>query len=118
RPFCRPKRAVSEARAKLFVGIPQQTFDNLTTVLTNLRAGQVVRRRGLRQLEWGVLHFVQTKCRMLYRQIHLPMAQLRVMLHPVFGTLYRKGTDTDSLTALGQLVLPHRHTPRFDVLVL
>src|SRR5271163_1343865 len=54
---------------------------------------------------------------MLHRQIHLPVAQLRVMLHPVFGTLYRKGTNTGSLTALGQLVLPHRYAPRFDVLV-
>src|SRR5260370_29835196 len=54
---------------------------------------------------------------MLYRPMYLAVAQLRVMLRPVFGTLYRKGTNTGSLTALGQLVLPHRHAPRFDVLV-
>src|SRR5690242_1970342 len=39
------------------------------------------------------------------------------MLHSVFGALYRKGTNTGSLTAPGPLVLSHRHAPRFDVLV-
>src|SRR5262249_9006669 len=45
------------------------------------------------------------------------MAQLWVVFHPVFRTLYRQGTDTGGLTALRQLVLAQRHSPRFDALI-
>ena len=54
---------------------------------------------------------------MLHRQIHLSVAQLRVMLHPVFSTLDGKSANTRRLTALRQLVFVQRHAPSLDVLV-
>src|ERR1700733_4870781 len=42
---------------------------------------------------------------------------MRIVLHPVFGTLYGKRANTGSLAALRQLVLAQCHAPRFDVLV-
>src|SRR5215471_15548477 len=77
----------------------------------------MVRRRGFRELERGILRLASSERRMLHFDIHLPVAQLRVMLDAVFGALYRKGTNTGCLTALRQLVLPQRHAPRFDLLV-
>ena len=54
---------------------------------------------------------------MLDRQIHLPVAQLRVMLHPVFGALHRQGANAGGLAAFGQFVFSQRHAPGFDLLV-
>ena len=54
---------------------------------------------------------------MLHRLIHLPMTQLRIMLHPVFGALHRKSADSGSLASLRQRVFFQRHAPRFDLLV-
>ena len=39
------------------------------------------------------------------------------MFHPVFGTLHGEGAYASGLTALRQLVLIQRHTPRFKALV-
>src|SRR5215510_431126 len=39
------------------------------------------------------------------------------MFHPVFGTLHGEDAYASGLTALRQLVLPQRHTPRFNALV-
>src|SRR5215510_12145035 len=39
------------------------------------------------------------------------------MFHPVFRTLHGEGAYASGLTALRQLVLPQRHTPRFNALV-
>src|SRR5206468_2180309 len=69
------------------------------------------------KFERGILHLMSPERRMLHWQIHLPVAQLRVTLHPVFGALYGHGANTSRLTALRQLVLPQCHAPRFDVLV-
>ena len=99
------------------MAVSQQAFDNLPIVLTDQGARQVIRRRGLRELERCILHLVQPERRMIYREIHLPVAQLRVVLHSVFGALHGKGANSGSLAALCQLVLPQRHAPRFDVLV-
>src|SRR5262249_44231239 len=68
-------------------------------------------------LEWCILHLVQTERRMLHRLIHLPMAQLRIMLHPVFCTLHRKSTNMERLAAFRQLILVQRHAPGLDMLV-
>src|SRR5215813_15610708 len=54
---------------------------------------------------------------MLYLQIHLPVVQLRVVLHPVFRTLHGERAYASRLTALRQLILPQRHTPGFNALV-
>src|SRR5215472_17706136 len=77
----------------------------------------MVRRRGFRELERGILRLVSSERRMLHFEIHLPVAQLRVMLDAVFGALYRKGANTGCLTALRQLVFPQCHAPSFDLLV-
>src|SRR5882762_9372561 len=116
-PPCRPECAVGEAGAELFMAVAQQAFDNLASVLTDQRTRQVVRRRAFRQLERGILHLVQPERRMLHRLIHLAVSQLRVVLDPVFGALYRKGANTGGLAALRQLVLPQLHAPRFNLLV-
>src|SRR6266498_338502 len=77
-PLCRPEGAVGETGAQLFVTVSQQAFDNLAGVLTDQRARQVVRCRGFRELERGILHLVQPERRMLHRKIHLAVTQLRV----------------------------------------
>mgnify|MGYP003693567423 CR=1 FL=1 len=61
RPLCRPERAVGEACAELFVAVAQQAFDNLPGVLTDQRARQVIRRRGFREFERGILHLVHAR---------------------------------------------------------
>ena len=43
-----------------------------------------------RQLERGVLHLARPERRMLDRQVHFPVAQLRIMLDPVLGALHRE----------------------------
>ena len=95
----------------------QQAFDNLARVLADQRTGQVIERRGFREFERGILHLPHPQGRMLHLQIHLPVAQLRVVLHPVFGTLHGQGAYASGLAALRQLVLAQRHAPRFDALV-
>ena len=80
-------------------------------------AGQVIRRRCFREFERGILDLVCSQRRMLYRQIHFPVAELGVMFHPVFGALYGESANTGRRAALCQLVLPQRHAPLFDVLV-
>ena len=99
------------------MAVPQQALDNFPCVLTDQRARQVVRGRGLREFERGILHLVDPERRMLHCQIHLAVVQLRVMLDAVCGTLHGKGANAGSLAALGQLVLPQLHAPRFYVLV-
>src|SRR5215831_2966752 len=54
---------------------------------------------------------------MIDRRIHLPMAQLRILLHAILGTLQRERAYAGGLTELAQLVFAKRHAPGFDVLV-
>ena len=86
-------------------------------MFTDQRARQVVRRRGFRESERRILDLALAKRWMIHWKVHLAVAQLRVMFHPVFGALHRKCANSGSLTALGQLVLAQRHAPRFDLLV-
>src|SRR3984893_528238 len=116
-PAHRPERAVGEARTEVFAAVYQQAFDNLSRVLTDQRARQVVRRRGFGKFERSILHLASSERRMLHFEIHLAVAQLRITLDPVFGALYRKGANTRRLTALRQLVFTQGHAPSFDLLV-
>ena len=95
----------------------QQVFDNLSRVLTDQRARQVIRRRGFGKFERSILHLASSERRMLHFEIHLAVTQLRITLDPVFGALYRKGANTRRLTALRQLVFSQCHAPSFDLLV-
>ena len=89
-PLRRPERAVGEAGAQLVMAVAEQALDDVPRMLADQRARQVIDRRGLRQLERGVLHLARSERRMLDRQIHLAVAQLRVMLDPVLGALHRQ----------------------------
>ena len=95
----------------------QQTFHNLAGVLTDQGTGKVIERRGFREFKRGILDLPHPQGGMLHLQIHLPVAQLRIMFHPVFGTLHGQGAYASSLTSLRQLVLAQRHTPCFNALV-
>ena len=54
---------------------------------------------------------------MLDRQIHLAVAQLRVMLDPVLGALHRQSPDAGTLTQFRHLILAQRPRPALDPLV-
>src|SRR6266540_5963398 len=95
----------------------QQAFHNLAGVLTDQGTGKAIERWGLREFKRGILDLPHPQGWMLHLQIHLPVAQLGVVLHPVFGTLHREGAYASGLTSLRQLVLPQRHTPCFNMLV-
>ena len=86
-------------------------------MLTDQRAWQTVFCRGLGELERGILYLVPAERWVLHLQIHLPVAQLRIVLHAVFGALYRKGANTGRLAVLCQFVLAKRRAPRFDMFV-
>ena len=95
----------------------QQAFHNLAGVLTDQRTGKVIDRWGFRELKRGILDLAHPQGWMLHLQIHLPVAQLRIVFHPVFGALHGQGAYASGLTALRQLVFPQRHTPGFNMLV-
>src|SRR5262249_5198060 len=79
RPFHWPERAVGKARTEIFVAVAQKAFDNLSRMLTDQRARQVVRSRGFGKFERSILHLAPPERRMLHFEIHLAMEQLRVM---------------------------------------
>ena len=78
----------------------QQTFHNLSGMLADQGTGKTVARWGFREFKWGILDLAHPQGRMLHLQIHLPVAQLRVVFHPVCRTLHGQGAYASSLTAL------------------
>ena len=82
------------------MAVAQQVFDDLASVLADQRARQVIRRRRLRKFERRILHLVQSERRMLNRQVHFAVAQLRIALDPIFGALHGKRANPGGLATL------------------
>ena len=51
---------------------------------------------------------------MLDRQIHFPVAQLRIMLDPVLGALHRQRANAGSLAPFRHFVFAERQRPGLD----
>ena len=67
----------------------QDALEDFLVVLADEGRGHGVDGRGLRKLEGSILEPVCANHRVLQIDVQLPVTKLRVMLHPVLGTLYR-----------------------------
>src|SRR5262245_25556983 len=117
RPLRRPERAVGEAFAQFLPAAAEQALDDLGRVVADQRAGAMIEGWRRRHLEWRVLNLAPAQHRMVELPVHATVAQLRVVLDAVLGTLDGHGSHAGGLAARGDVVLAERARPGLDVAV-
>src|SRR5262249_15693764 len=95
-----PERAIFVASAEFLMTDAQQPFHNLSGMLTDQGTGKTVARWGCREFQRGILDLPHPQGWVLQLQIHVAVAELGIVFHPVFRTLHRQGADASGLAAL------------------
>src|SRR5262245_5338460 len=87
RPLRRPERAGGEAFRQVFAAAAKPAVDDLGRVVAEQRASAMIDGWRRRHLEWRVLNLAPAQHRMVEPPVQATVAQLRVVLDAVLGTL-------------------------------
>ena len=99
------------------MGYAQQVLKHFPVVLPDQRGRAGHPGRGCGHFEGGVLELPGAEHGVLHRHIHIAMAQLGVVVHPVPAALDGHGADAGGLAFCGQFVLVPGFGPFLNVAV-